>query len=81
VLCAGPAAQLVAFKCFGGIVNLDPIGARHALALTVVAARKVLPASFLICKNIVLSRLQFYKKLHALCFLLSLWSLCCVVWP
>ncbi|DBA86816.1 TPA: hypothetical protein ACH3X2_005399 [Trebouxia sp. C0005] len=36
----GPAAQLVAFKCFGGIVNLDPIGARHALALTVVAARK-----------------------------------------
>ena len=38
---AGPAAQLVAFKCFGGIVNLDPIGARHALALAVVAARKV----------------------------------------
>ena len=41
VHCAGPAAQLVAFKCFGGIVNLDPIGARHALALAVVAARKV----------------------------------------
>ena len=38
---AAPAAQLVAFKCFGGIVNLDPIGARHALALAVVAARKV----------------------------------------
>ncbi|KAL3136456.1 hypothetical protein ABBQ38_005712 [Trebouxia sp. C0009 RCD-2024] len=35
-----PAAQLVAFKSFGGIVNLDPIGARHALALAVVAARK-----------------------------------------
>ena len=49
--CAGPAAQLVAFKCFGGIVNLDPIGARHALALTVVAARKVLPASFSICQK------------------------------
>lgn len=56
VCCAGPAAQLVAFKCFGGIVNLDPIGARHALALTVVAARKVLPASFLICQKPVLSR-------------------------
>ena len=40
-VCAGPAAQGVAFKCFGGIVNLDPIGARHALALAVVAARKV----------------------------------------
>ena len=38
---AAPAAQLVAFKCFGGIVNLDPIGARHALALAVIAARKV----------------------------------------
>lgn len=35
-----PAAQLVAFKSFEGIVNLDPIGARHALALAVVAARK-----------------------------------------
>ena len=51
--CAGPAAQLVAFKCFGGIVNLDPIGARHALALTVVAARKVLSAS---CQKLVLGR-------------------------
>ena len=39
--CAAPAAQSVAFKSFGGIVNLDPIGARHALALAVVAARKV----------------------------------------
>ncbi len=70
--CAGPAAQLVAFKCFGGIVNLDPIGARHALALTVVAARKVLSA---LCQKTVLSRVQFYgKKLHALCFSFSLWA-------
>ena len=42
---AAPAAQLVAFKSFGGIVNLDPIGARHALALAVLAARKVCSAA------------------------------------
>ena len=43
--CTGPAAQQVGFRAFGGITSQDPIGARHALALTVLAARKVMPSS------------------------------------
>ena len=77
--CAGPAAQLVAFKCFGGIVNLDPIGARHALALTVVAARKVLSA---LCQKTVLSRVQFYgEKTPCTLFFIFSVGLCRAVWP
>ena len=41
VCCAAPAAQQVGFRAFSGITSQDPVGARHALALTVLAARKV----------------------------------------
>ena len=56
---AAPAAQLVAFKSFGGIVNLDSIGARHALALAVVAARKVC-----LCRHTPPCSLAFFSALQ-----------------
>ena len=46
VRCVGPAAQQVGFRAFGGITSQDPIGARHALALTVLAARKVIVTKY-----------------------------------
>lgn len=50
VVCsAAPAAQQVGFRAFSGITSQDPVGARHALALTVLAARKVNTCSWHTC--------------------------------